>query len=118
LELPSKLQLQPGQCVEVVALPPADAPGLAGLVMAKKADGDSALLVFVTDRSVLEKHRPRIVKAASSDRLTWVCYPKAGKLGTDLNRDSLVGSLEAHSVQPVRQIAIDDTWSALRFRSA
>jgi hypothetical protein len=37
-------------------------------------------------------------------------------MGTDLNRDILWKRLEKLGVQPVRQIAIDDVWSALRFR--
>jgi len=41
---------------------------------------------------------------------------KPGQLGTDLNRDSLAALLAEGSVQPVRQIAIDAVWSALRFR--
>jgi hypothetical protein len=45
-------------------------------------------------------------------------YPKAGKLGTDLNRDVLAALLAGQGVQPVRQVAIDETWSALRFRPA
>jgi hypothetical protein len=40
------------------------------------------------------------------------------ELGTDLNRDVLARSLTAAGVQPVRQIAIDEVWSALRFRPA
>ncbi len=58
------------------------------------------------------------IEAARQDRLAWVAYPKAGKLGTDLNRDILAALLTAEGVQPVRQVAIDETWSALRFRPA
>ena len=58
------------------------------------------------------------VEAALADDLTWVAYPKAGQLGTDLNRDSLAAFMTARGVRPVRQVAIDDTWSALRFRPA
>jgi hypothetical protein len=45
-----------------------------------------------------------------------VAYPKAGHLGTDLNRDRLRDVLLALGVQPVRQVAIDGVWSALRVR--
>lgn len=58
------------------------------------------------------------VDAALKDRLAWVAYPKAGKLGTDLNRDVLAGLMLERGVQAVRQVAIDDVWSALRFRPA
>jgi hypothetical protein len=46
----------------------------------------------------------------------WVAYPKAGQLGTDLNRDSLARVLQAAGLEPVAQIAVDDVWSALRFK--
>ena len=58
------------------------------------------------------------VEAARGDKLAWIAYPKAGKLGTDLNRDILAALLTERGVQPVRQVAIDETWSALRFRPA
>jgi hypothetical protein len=44
--------------------------------------------------------------------------PGRRKLGTDLNRDRLAAALAGHGVQPVRQVSIDATWSALRFRPA
>ena len=43
-------------------------------------------------------------------------YPKAGQLGTDLNRDILWKHLLKKNIQGVRQIAIDNVWSAMRFR--
>jgi hypothetical protein len=58
------------------------------------------------------------IEAAGLDKLAWIAYPKAGKLGTDLNRDILAAALAGQGVQPVRQVAIDETWSALRFRPA
>ena len=60
----------------------------------------------------------RYVPPAERDALTWVAYPKAGQLGTDLNRDVLAELVKAHGVQPVRQVALDDVWSALRLRPA
>jgi hypothetical protein len=45
-----------------------------------------------------------------------VAYPKAGQLGTDLNRDSLARALQTEGFEPVAQIAVDDVWSALRVK--
>jgi hypothetical protein len=116
MDVGKKLQLKPGQGVESVATP-------AGVQLEVPRGGDTvndpvdaALVVFVADRATLERHRATIVDAASKDRLTWVSYPKAGQLGTDLNRDSLAALLAESGVQPVRQISIDGVWSALRFR--
>jgi hypothetical protein len=73
--------------------------------------------MFVRNRDELESAAPAL-DAARADKLAWIAYPKAGQLGTDLNRDVLARSLTAVGVQPVRQIAIDEVWSALRFRPA
>ena len=45
----------------------------------------------------------------------WFAYPKGGR--SDLNRDSLWPLVaERTGMRPITQIALDDTWSALRFR--
>lgn len=115
VDLFAKLQLKPGQRLVSVLTPDAfvsHAP--------EATDGESpqesALIVFVADRETLESHREQIAGSAREDRLTWVSYPKSGQLDTDLNRDSLAALLAESGIQPVRQIAIDDVWSALRFR--
>ncbi len=111
MDLPAKLQLKSGQTLATVLAPPAVASAFG--------EGEEiGLIVFVTDRVALEKQRNQIAKSAQADRLTWVSYPKAGQLGTDLNRDSLAALLSESDIQPVRQVAIDDVWSALRFRPA
>jgi hypothetical protein len=116
MDLAAKLQLKGGQHLETVRLPASATSTLAAITPADSGEQESALIAFVADRATLEEHLQQIVAAAASDRLTWVAYPKSGQLGTDLNRDSLAGSLREHGIQPVRQIAIDDVWSALRFR--
>ena len=112
LDLERKLALK-GRSLEVRGAP-------CGLSFPGRKGGSSerALLVFVTNRASLGTARRAVVESASADRLTWVAYPKAGQLGTDLNRDSLAERLRKEGIQPVTQIAIDETWSALRFRPA
>jgi hypothetical protein len=115
VDISSKLQLKPGQSVAVLNPPP-------GLVLAEvvaaptTADAD-AVIAFVVRQDDLGLAE-QAVAAARADRLAWIGYPKGGQLGTDLNRDRLVAALADHGVQPVRQVSIDDTWSALRFRPA
>ena len=82
-----------------------DAPGAA-----------DAIVTFVRNRPDLDTVATSAIEAARRDQLVWIAYPKAGKLGTDLNRDILRESLADQGIQPVRQIAIDEVWSALRFR--
>lgn len=112
MDLRTKLQLKVGSLRVVGA--PADVD-LAELPM---SDQGPALLVFVRTAADLEPRLDEIVWSAAVDRLTWVAYPKAGRLGTDLNRDRLAEIVRGRGAQPVRQVAIDDTWSALRFRPA
>ena len=111
----SKLRIKPGQSVAVLNAP-------AGLILpgmpAAAAAGDADVVIaFVARRDDLPSAEQAIA-AARADRLAWISYPKGGQLGTDLNRDRLAAALSPHGVQPVRQVSIDDTWSALRFRPA
>lgn len=120
MELAAKLQTKPGQSLFVGAQPQ-DASLQRGDDVTSAGDPHEAdaLLFFCVDSDALERVREQVVRAAREDRLTWVAYPKAGSLGTDLNRDSLAALVqESGGVRPVRQIAIDETWSALRFRPA
>jgi hypothetical protein len=47
----------------------------------------------------------------------WFAYPKISSgIKTDINRDNGWGVLQKRKFEPVTQIAIDETWSALRFK--
>lgn len=71
-------------------------------------------LVFADDaaslRAVLDANRDSL----GAPSVLWVLYPKANRI--DLNRDSLWPILADYGVRPIAQVAVDDTWSALRFR--
>jgi hypothetical protein len=115
VDVSGKLQLKPGQSVAVLNPPPGLVlPGLVAAATAADADAVVAFVVRQDDLGSAEQ----AVAAARADRLAWIGYPKGGQLGTDLNRDRLVAALAGHGVQPVRQVSIDGTWSALRFRPA
>jgi len=81
-------------------------------------DQADAVIVFATDNADLDRLTDSYVPPATRDTLTWVAYPKAGQLGTDLSRDVLADLVKAHGVRPVRQVSLDDVWSALRLRPA
>ena len=119
MDLAGKLQLKPGQSVAIVNEPADIALDLGGGHPAAGAPGEAdAVIVFATDRAELDELRGQFVPPAARDALTWVAYPKAGKLGTDLNRDVLAELVKREDVRPVRQVALDDVWSALRLRPA
>jgi hypothetical protein len=110
VSLESKLALK-GRALRTV-----DAPAGFHLGPQPSTGQETGLLVFVKDRASAKKHLGAIVESARADQLTWVAYPKAGQLGTDLNRDSLASLLVDAGAEPVTQVSIDEIWSALRFR--
>jgi hypothetical protein len=113
VELKQKLQIKAGQTVAVVNAPPG--PVVAAMFADADAASADAVIGFAVQRADLESLKP-VLEAARADRLAWIGYPKAGQLGTDLNRDRLAEAVRQRGVQPVRQVSIDDTWSALRLR--
>jgi hypothetical protein len=118
VDLAAKLQIKPGMQVAVVAARP-DGPDLSGLGPQAADPADArAVIAFVTRAAELADTAAPAVAAARDDRLAWIAYPKAGQLGTDINRDSLASAAVELGVRPVRQVALDDVWSALRFRPA
>ncbi len=89
-----------------------DLPEGASLT-AMPADASVALLVggsAAEVRAALETHGPDLAAPAAF----WVAYPKGGR--ADINRDSLWPILAEHGFRPISQVALDETWSALRFR--
>ena len=113
MDLAKKLQLPPDSPVFVVNIP----KGLKlEIKTIKKTDPKAPVLLFVKDTKSLNSVGEPAITAAKADQLSWIAYPKAGKLETDLNRDKLVQFLKPHGIQGVRLVNIDDTWSAMRFR--
>jgi hypothetical protein len=111
MELRAKLQVPGRAAIEVIDCPPGVDVGLTS------SDRDSVgVLLFVKDSKALRSRGGPAIVAAKADKLTWIAYPKAGQLDTDLNRDKLWALLKPSGIRPVRQVSIDETWSALRFR--
>jgi hypothetical protein len=118
MALAAKLQVRPDQSVALVNAPAAfDGGDLADHPDAPEARAD-LVLVFVSDGEELARRTGTLASAAGRGALTWVAYPKAGQLGTDLNRDRVRVSVVEHGLDTVRQVALDDVWSALRLKSA
>jgi hypothetical protein len=76
-------------------------------------------VVFVTQQHEIDRLAPQIVEKLEGDALVWFCYPKKSSKNytCNFNRDTgwqVMGSL---NLEPVRMVAIDKDWSALRFRN-
>ena len=75
--------------------------------------------VFVRDSAELARLAPAAQQAIRYDGVLWISYPKrSAKVVTDLSRDRLWELMQPSGLNPVTQVAIDDVWSALRFRPA
>lgn len=72
-------------------------------------------VIFVSDeasaRATLAKHRGQLLEP----EILWVAYPKGNR--SDVNRDTLWPIVAEYGMRPVGQVAVDDVWSALRFRA-
>ena len=117
MNIAEKLQIKPGQKVAAVG---GDQPVPKGLLAGVEFVDDPAtadvVIAFVRRHAELTTAAKPALDAAAQDRPAWIAYPKGGKLGTDLNRDILAAAVADASLQPVRQVAVDEVWSALRFR--
>jgi hypothetical protein len=116
--LAQKFQLKAGQSIMLVK-PPAGYDKFLASEGIGTVETSDALLIFVNSLAELEQIVPPAFKSVSGDALVWVAYPKGSSgVKTDLNRDKLWDALKRTGWRPVRQIAVDHVWSALRFRPA
>ncbi|MFC1619296.1 hypothetical protein ACFL45_05060 [Candidatus Neomarinimicrobiota bacterium] len=73
--------------------------------------------LFVRDGEELEQCLATALAAVTFDGLLWICYLKQSSgVKTDLNRDILRKLMEPTGWRPVSQVALDEVWSAVRFR--
>ncbi|MBE2222343.1 MAG: hypothetical protein IAF02_12420 [Anaerolineae bacterium] len=82
-------------------------------------DKVACVLLFAQDKGDLEAYGEAVITAVIPDGLLWIAYPKKGSgLKTDITRDEGWQTMTKAGFRPIRQIAVDETWSALRFRPA
>jgi hypothetical protein len=75
-------------------------------------------LAFVTKQTEVNSLGKAIAKKAEGDAIIWFAYPKGSskKYKSEINRDSGWKVLGDAGFEPVRMVAIDEDWSAVRFR--
>lgn len=76
------------------------------------------VIVFATKLKEVDKAAEQIAKKVVADAVIWFCYPKgtSKKYICEFNRDNGWAKLGELGYEPVRAVAIDEDWSALRFR--
>ena len=120
--LSKKLQIKSGQRLLLVNAPPGYLQELQPLpegaqVVEWTGGTVDFVQVFAKSSADLNRLVPMAVKALKHDGLFWVWYPKrSSKVETDLTRDEGWAIMSQYELRPVSQVAVDDTWSAVRFR--
>ncbi|TXC93027.1 DUF3052 domain-containing protein [Metabacillus litoralis] len=75
--------------------------------------------VFATTNEELKSLALKAEHVLKEDGLFWLCYPKKTSKtykGSNCSRETVGAALAEIGYEPVRQVAIDEDWSALRFR--
>jgi hypothetical protein len=75
-------------------------------------------LAFVMRQAELDRLSTLLAKASQGDVLLWFAYPKgtSKRYTCEFNRDTGWHVIRGAGFDSVRQVAIDEDWSALRFR--
>lgn len=78
------------------------------------------ILAFVIQQTEIDALTPLFSRALQGDGILWFAYPKgtSKRYKCDFNRDTGWAILGQHGFESVRMVAIDEDWSALRFRKA
>jgi hypothetical protein len=76
------------------------------------------ILTFVTTKKEIDKMAPFIDEKLKGDGIVWFAYPKgtSKKYKVEINRDNGWDSVRKIGLESVRAVAIDNDWSALRYR--
>ncbi|HSR51665.1 MAG TPA: hypothetical protein VLV83_12620 [Acidobacteriota bacterium] len=120
----NKLNLKAQNEIVVVNAPASFEPELATLSdveVIREADKAASLefaLAFVTRQDELNRIAETLADKAKGDALLWFAYPKKSskRYTCDFNRDTGWDRIMELGFRPVRAVAIDEDWSALRFR--
>jgi hypothetical protein len=98
----------PDGAVEALGLPDGATVAPPGVTVA------DVVLLFATDSAQLRRDFPAVLDSADDATRVWVAYRKGGV--SDVGRDSLAPAFVDLGWHGVSLVAVDDRWSAVRFR--
>lgn len=119
-----KLNLKNHDPVVVLNAPPEFEPEVATLADRRVVRDVAAVggfdfaVAFARSRDELDRLSADLSAKAEGDATLWIAYPKKSskRYRADFDRDHGWDVMGAAGFEPVRQVAIDEDWSALRFR--
>lgn len=122
----SKLNFKNQDPIAVLDAPESFAPEISAMsgeaTVLTEFPGEASKTPFVLAFAKSQKEVDAIAlmfsEKTEGDALLWIAYPKGSskKYRCDFNRDTGWEMLGKLGFEPVRQVAIDEDWSALRFR--
>jgi hypothetical protein len=121
-----KLNLNDQKEIVVINAPRSFEPEIKALdgVKVKRTPGDvgamAFFLAFVTTKKEVAALAETVAKKTQPDAVVWFAYPKSTskKYTSEISRDAGNEALGDAGFEPVRLVAIDEDWSAKRFRRA
>lgn len=120
-----KLNLKNQAQIVILNAPASFEPELDALdgitIQRKVPSGDIEFsLAFVMKQAEVDAVAKAIAKKAKGDAVVWFAYPKGSskKYRCEFNRDNGWQAMGDAGFEPVRMVAIDEDWSAVRFRRA
>lgn len=77
------------------------------------------IIIFVKSVSEIDFFAPIVLHNLLADGVLWFCYLKktSVKYDSDITRDHGWKALNDSGFQGIRMVAMDDDWSAMRFRN-
>ncbi len=118
--LAKKLGIKPGYRVLILNAPDGYKidPLPEGVEIAANGTGPfDVVQVFVHSQADVNQHAAAAIRAVKPGGLLWLTYPKiSSKVKTDLTRDTGWDGIRSLGWEGVSLIAVDSTWSAMRYR--
>ncbi len=120
--LAQKLRILAGNRVLVLRAPDGFAAALAplpeGVQLETSPKGSyDVVQLFARNSAELERHLKTAIGAVREGGILWIAWPKkSAGVATDLTRDTLWALVQPLGWGPVASVAIDETWSGLRFK--
>lgn len=76
------------------------------------------IMTFVIKEEQINQLTPQFDQLLQGDGLLWFCYPKgtSKQYRCEFSRDKGWDVLGQHGFEGVRQVSVDEDWTALRFR--
>jgi hypothetical protein len=119
-----KLNLKDHDEIVVVNAPASFEPEVKALdgVTVKRKPADvkeiAFFLAFVTKQKEVDDLARVVAKKSVPDAVVWFAYPKgtSKKYTSEISRDTGNQALGEAGFEPVRMVAIDEDWTAKRFR--